>query len=109
APAARERMLAELPQRATGFEERRIGGCVAIDDIAGVQPAQENRLLLFMRDRRILTASLERTCNSQDYYAGFYLERNADGQLCPRRDQLQSRAGANCRVAQFNRLVAVRD
>lgn len=108
-PAARERMLAELPRGASGFEERRMGGCVAIDDIVGVQPAQENRLLLFMRDRRVLTASLERSCNSQDYYSGFYLERNADGRLCPRRDALQSRAGASCRVAQFNRLVAVRD
>jgi hypothetical protein len=108
-PAVRERMLAELPRRAAGFEERRMGGCVEIDDIAGVQPAEENRLLLFMRDRRVLTAALERTCKSEDYYSGFYLERNADGQLCPRRDQLQSRAGASCRVAQFHRLVAARN
>jgi hypothetical protein len=108
-PAVRERMLAELPRRAAGFEERRMSGCVAIDHIAGVQPAEENRLLLFMRDRRILTASLERACKSEDYYSGFYLERNADGQLCPGRDHLQSRAGASCRVARFHRLVAARN
>ena len=83
---------------------------IAIANIAGVEPAPEqNRLLLFMRDRRILSAALERACNARDYYSGFYIERSEDGQLCARRDLLQSRAGASCKVAQLNRLIAVRD
>jgi hypothetical protein len=111
--AARARMMADL-RRGGGsrvsYEEQKLRGCIAISEIAGVQPSPEqNRLLLFMRDRRILSAALERACNARDYYSGFYIERSDDGQLCARRDLLQSRAGASCKVAQLNRLVAVRD
>lgn len=111
-PAARQEMMADLAGRASSasFREERLRGCVPLSGIVGVQPAPEqNRLLLFMRDRRILSAVLERACSPRAYYAGFYVERSDDGQLCANRDLLQSRAGASCRVAQFNRLVAVRD
>lgn len=91
------------------FEEERVGDCVPIGGIAAVQPANNNRLLLFMRDRRVLSAALERSCNSEDYYLGFYVERSGDGQLCSRRDKLQSRAGASCRFTKLSRLVAERD
>jgi hypothetical protein len=112
-PAAREQMMADLRRQSpspTNYQEEKLSGCIAIDGIAGVQPAPaQNRLLLFMRDRRILSAALERACNTRDYYSGFYIERSEDGQLCAKRDLLQSRAGASCKVAQLNRLVAVRD
>ncbi len=112
-PAAREQMMAELRRQGasrTSYAEEKLSGCIAIAGIAGVQPAPEqNRLLLFMRDRRVLSAALERACNPRDYYSGFYIERSDDGQLCAKRDLLQSRAGASCKVAQLSRLVAVRD
>ena len=109
-PDARERLTALSRRSSTNrFEERKIDGCVPIEAIAGVQPAEENRLVLFMRDRRILTAALARSCNARDFYSGFYVERNEDGQICTRRDELQARNGASCRVSQFNRLVAARD
>ena len=111
--AAREQMMADLRRqstRPTSYQEAKLDGCVAIANIAGAEPAPEqNRLLLFMRDRRILSVALERACNPRDYYSGFYVERNEDGQLCPMRDLLQSRAGASCKVAKLSRLVAVRD
>jgi len=106
-PQLAERSMAELNRRAETFEEVRLGECVAINMIAAVSPNQ-NRLLLFMRDNRVLSAALERACNPQDFYSGFYIERQ-DGQLCERRDRLQSRAGASCRVTRLSRLVAVRD
>jgi len=112
-PAAREQMMADFRRQgnsATSYQEEKLTGCIAIAGIVGVQPApQQNRLLLFMRDRRILSAALERACNPRDYYSGFYVERSEDGQLCAKRDLLQSRAGASCKVAQLSRLVAVRD
>jgi len=110
--AIRDRMLSLIPRRSsepTRFEEEKLDDCVPVAGIAAVQPAQNNRLLLFMRDRRVLTAALERKCNAEDFYSGFYVERQEDGQLCSRRDRLQSRSGASCRVAQLNRLVAARD
>lgn len=109
--ALRERMLAGLPRRSSTntYEEQRLRGCIPIEAIAAVQPAQDNRLLLFMHDRRVLTAALERSCKAEDFYSGFYVERSEDGQICARRDELRSRSGAHCRVSQLNRLVAVRD
>ena len=106
-PQRVERSLSELNQRSGRFQEVRLGECVPINMIAAVTP-QDNRLLLFMRDHRILSVALERSCNPEDFYLGFYIERQ-DGQLCERRDRLQSRAGASCRVTRLNRLVAARD
>lgn len=106
-PQRVEQSLAQLNRRTDRFEEVRLGECVPINMIAAVAP-QDNRLLLFMRDRRILSAALERACNPEDFYSGFYIERR-DGRLCERRDRLQSRAGASCRVTRLNRLVAARD
>ncbi len=109
--AQRDRMLAALPRRptATRFTEIEHGECIGVDEIAGVQPNGENRLLLFLRDRRILAANLERACNARAFYKGFYLERSEDGKLCIARDRLQSRMGTSCQVASLNRLVASRD
>ncbi len=98
------RSIAALDADAESFEEQRLDGCVPINMIAATYP-QESRLLLFMRDHRVLTATLERACNPQDFYSGFYVERQ-DGQLCERRDELRSRAGATCRITRLNRLVA---
>lgn len=89
------------------IEERPADDCVAIDGIAGVRPGENNRLVLFMRDSRVLSARLDRSCRARDFYSGFYLERNRDGRLCRARDMLQSRAGATCQVAEFHRLVTV--
>ncbi len=109
--AQRERMLAALPRRQlrTAYDEVDHGECVAIEQIAGVEPAADDRLLLFLRDRRVLAAALERSCSARAFYSGFYVERNQDGQLCVARDRLQSRSGASCQVEEIHRLVAVRD
>ena len=107
-PQRMERSLSELNRSSDRFEEVRLGECIPINMIAAVAP-QENRLLLFMRDRRVLSAALDRTCDAQAFYSGFYIERNDDGMLCVNRDMLKSRAGTSCEVAQLNRLVAVRD
>jgi len=107
APQVREGLVADLTRRPAPqrYDERPVDGCVRMDSIAGVKPGRPDRLVLFMRDRRVLTAALERSCSAADFYSGFYIERSDDGALCPNRDRLQSRAGASCRIARFNRLV----
>lgn len=106
---ARTEMLAELPRRPlpTTFAEVEHAGCVPVNDIVGVQPTSDNRLLFFTRQRQVLAAALEPSCVASSFYSGFYVERSSDGRLCVARDELQSRAGAACEVAQFTRLVAV--
>jgi hypothetical protein len=107
----RQSLMAELQQAPlpTTLEERKMGKCVTVDDIAGVQTGSGDRLVLFLRDRRMVSARLEKACRARDFYSGFYLERNKDGKLCIDRDKLQSRAGANCELNRLRELVPVSD
>jgi hypothetical protein len=104
---ARPNFLVDLPNReiAPRMVERNIGRCVPASGISGVQADAGNRLLLFMRDRRIVSAQLERACRGRDFYSGFYLSRSTDGQLCVDRDTLLSRSGANCKLTRIRQLV----
>ncbi len=97
------------PRSAGRYEERPVGNCVPADAIAGVQPERGNRLLLFMRDHRVVVAELERTCRAMDFYSGFYLAHSRDGKVCVRRDTLQSRSGMKCGLARMYQLVPTRD
>lgn len=109
--AARQNLLAELPQRAISsrFEEARKEKCVPLEGIAGVQTGSGNRLVLFLRDRRMISVNLDKSCRARDFYSGFYVERHKDGRLCVDRDKLQSRTGAKCEVESMRRLVEVRE
>ena len=105
-PAARQNLMADLPARApTRYEERKMEKCVPVANVAGVQTGSGNRLLLYLRDRRMVTANLEKSCRARDFYSGFYVERNKDGKICVNRDKLQSRSGANCEVKRLRELV----
>ena len=109
AQQARRQMLSELPRRPlrTRYEEVEHDDCIDAEDMVGVQPTSDNRLLFFTGADQILAASLEDGCSARAFYAGFFIERSEDGQLCVARDRLQSRAGASCEVDEFTRLVAV--
>jgi hypothetical protein len=109
AQAPRQDLLAQLPsgEIPSTYEERKMADCVEIKDIAGVQPGPDNRLILYLQDRRMVTAALERACRPRDFYSGFYIEHSDDGKLCISRDKLQSRSGASCEVQSLKRLVAV--
>ena len=109
--SARRNLLAQLPVRARPqrYQEKKAEKCVKADQIAGVETGSGNRLLLFLRDADILSVNLEKACRARDFYAGFYVERNEDGQLCVERDTLQSRNGARCNIARMMQLEAVED
>jgi len=101
-------MLMDLPREAPAmprFTERNMGKCLPVSGIAGVQVTGDNRMILYMRDQRIVSAALERACSARDFYSGFYVDRNTDGQLCVNRDTLQSRSGAQCKLSRIRQLV----
>lgn len=100
-------LLAALPNGAASdaFVEKKMGKCVQISGIAGVQGNGASNLILFMRDQRMVSAALERSCRARDFYSGFYLERSTDGKLCVDRDTLLSRNGANCKLTRIRQLV----
>ncbi|HUD28150.1 MAG TPA: hypothetical protein VMQ93_04705 [Novosphingobium sp.] len=87
------------------FTERKIGKCLSIAGIASVRPDRANRLLLFMRDQRVVSAELDRSCRARDFYSGFLLERSEDGRVCVDRDTLLSRSGMNCKLTRIRELV----
>ena len=107
APMPMPNMLSEMPTRPLPqrMVERSMGNCVPVTGIAGVQANNGNQLMLYMRDRRVVRASLERSCPASSFYQGFYLQRNTDGQLCVNRDTLLSRSGANCKLTRLRQLV----
>lgn len=95
-----------LPDPASArITERSAGKCLPIAGIAGVQVGRDNRLMAFMRDRRVLALGLEKGCRAREFYSGFYVERSTDGQLCVNRDRLQSRSGANCALTRLRQLI----
>ncbi|AXB77056.1 hypothetical protein [Novosphingobium sp. P6W] len=85
--------------------ERKIGNCLPVAGIASVRPDRANRLLLFMRDRRVVSAELDRSCRARDFYSGFLLEDIPDGRLCVDRDTLLSRSGMNCKLTRIRELI----
>jgi len=98
--------LASIPQPVTvRLRERKMASCMPVAGIAGVKPMDDSRLMLFMRDRRIVGANLAKTCSARDFYLGFYVSQTSDGQLCVGRDQIHSRAGTTCVIERVRELV----
>lgn len=99
-------MLLDTPSGPIGprFYERKTGRCLSVQGIAGVQVA-DDRLVLYMRDRRIIGANLEKSCRPRDFYSGFYVEQTSDGQICAGRDQVHSRAGTTCSISSLRELI----
>jgi hypothetical protein len=87
------------------LRERKMANCVPVAGIAGVKPVSDNRLVLFMRDRRMIGADLAKTCSARDFYLGFYVSQTPDGQLCVARDQIHSRSGSTCTIERVRELV----
>lgn len=109
--AARQELSAQMFERelAGRYAEKRMGTCLPLEGIAAVQTGSGNRLVLFLRDQRMVSLSLEKTCRARDFYSGFYVERHQDGRLCVDRDRLQSRTGVQCGVARLRQLVVAED
>lgn len=106
---ARQSLTADDPRsvRAPRMSERKMSKCIAMSAIAGGRPQAGSRLLLFLRDRRMIAANLEKACSARDFYSGFYVDKpNTDGKLCVGRDRILARNGARCEIASFRLLVA---
>ncbi len=91
------------------FYEHKAGKCLPLGAIAAVQPLSDDRLLLMLRDSRMFAAKLAKGCQAREFYSGFIVKRNADGQVCASRDELLSRTGASCQVRGFSQLVPAGD
>ena len=107
--APRQNLMADLEQspQPIRYEEGDNANCISINSIAGVQTGSGDRLVLYLRDRRMISARLEKSCRARDFYSGFYVEPGEDGQICVKRDKLQSRAGAKCELDRMRELIPI--
>jgi hypothetical protein len=97
--------MPQRPPTESRFLERKTAKCLPVASIAGVQPESAGRILLITRNRKLIGASLDKSCRARDFYSGFYVEQSVDGQLCAGRDIIHSRAGVNCAVTKLRELV----
>ena len=100
-------VVVELEQEETPaqFREQRMGKCLDWAGIAAVRGGERNRLLLFMRDSRVISAELEKSCEARAFDSGFLFTRTDDGKICVGRDVLQARSGARCHMKRLRALV----
>lgn len=104
APGPGPDVMREMAGPPIALRERKAEKCLAVPSIFGVKPVSNSRIVLFTRDRRLYGADLDRSCNAQDFYSGFYVESAADGRLCVKRDTIHSRAGTSCTISRLREL-----
>ena len=95
---------AVIPQK---FEQREIGKCIPARSIVAVQTMSARDLVLYLSDSRMIRAQLRKSCSARDFYLGFQIEPNKDGDLCVGRDTLRTRNGAACKLSENRQLVPV--
>ena len=102
--------MADLSQESarTSYREKKIGKCLPMNNILGVQLFSDRYLDLVTRDRKRIRAQLEEKCQARSFYSGFYVEKTGDGKMCAGRDILHSRTGAKCEIDRFRELVPER-
>lgn len=99
--------MADFSQEASRqtYREKKIGKCLPMNNILGVQMFADRFLDLVTKDRKRIRAELEDKCQARSFYSGFYVEKTADGKMCAGRDILHSRTGAKCEIDRFRELV----
>jgi hypothetical protein len=82
--------------------------CVPWRMLAGAAVTAPASVDFVLRDNRRLRAKLDSSCPALDYYRGFYIAPNPDGQICADRDIIRSRMGGECGIDRFRSLKAKR-
>lgn len=102
-PARRRRGPPPPPPPA--FREKRGPHCLYSTDIAGAAVSGPSQVDFVLHGGERVRAELEAECPALDFYGGFYLSPAADGKICADRDAIRTRAGGECAIDRFRRLV----
>jgi hypothetical protein len=89
---------------AAEWKERKGPKCVAARALAGAAVTGPDSVDFLLRDGGRVRARLESDCPALDYYYGFYITPNPDGQVCADRDAIRSRVGGECGIDRFRKL-----
>ena len=87
------------------WNEKKGPRCVGMSDIQGSAVIARNSVDLALRGGDRVRMRFERSCPGLDYYSGFYVVPHADGRICADRDVVRDRAGGECAIDKFRKLV----
>ena len=96
--------LAMVPE--ASLREKKGPKCIAASDILAAAVLARSSVDLVLRGGYRLRARFSANCPGLDYYSGFYAVPSADGKLCADRDVVRDRAGGECEIEKFRKLVA---
>lgn len=88
------------------MREKKGPRCIAIDDILAAGVLARSSVDLVLRGGYRIRARFAASCPGLDYYSGFYLVPSTDGKICADRDLFRDRAGGECAIDKFRKLVA---
>ena len=94
------------PRKSQNLEwiERKGPKCIPAERIAGATLSGPSSIDFVLRDRSRIRAVFDDECPALDFYKGFYLQPD-DQRICAKRETIQNRVGASCRIERFRRLV----
>jgi hypothetical protein len=90
------------------LREKKGPKCVAMGDILAAAVLARSSVDLVLRGGYRMRARFSASCPGLDYYSGFYVVPGTDGKLCADRDVIRDRAGGECEIDKFRRLVEAR-
>ncbi len=96
------------PPPAIEWKEKKGDKCVPMNQLAGYAQVHGSSVDLMLNGTQRIRARLDDDCPAIDFYSGFYIRRTADGMICADRDSIRSRAGGECQIESFRRLVPER-
>jgi len=107
----RERVIIRVPVRRPArapqivWQEKKGPRCIAMKDLAAAAITKASSVDLVLRGGGRVRAELESACPALEYYSGFYIAPTDDGMVCADRDAIHTRAGGECEIERFRKLV----
>jgi hypothetical protein len=109
----RERVIVRVPARPVPvaptrprWKEKRGPHCIPMANVRGAAVVERDSVDLILKGGQRVRARFESSCPALDYYSGFYIMPSADAQICADRDSIHTRAGGECQITRFRKLVA---
>lgn len=93
------------PPAVRALREKKGPRCVPMGAVVGAAILKDGGVDFVLRGGDRIRARLPASCPGLNYYSGFYVQPPADGQICGGRDAIRDRAGGECPIEKFRRLV----
>lgn len=82
--------------------------CIPMASVAGAAVVAEDAVDFVLRGGLRVRAQFSATCSALDYYSGFYVLPTDDGLICANRDMIHTRAGGECAIRRFKKLIPIK-